>query len=41
MMNQGNGWMNWWVGPEMWVWTVLGVILLVLLAIAVIKLIKK
>jgi hypothetical protein len=37
MMNQSGGWM----GGGMWVWTVLGALLVVLLAVAIIKLAKK
>lgn len=41
MMNQTNGWMNGWTGGEMWVWTVIGVSVLVLLVVVISKLTKK
>lgn len=37
MMNHSGGWM----GGGMWVWTVLGSLLVVLLVVAIIKLAKK
>lgn len=37
MMNQTNGWM----GGGMWGWTVVGTLLVVLLAVAIVKLAKK
>ena len=40
MMNQTNGWMGGWAGGGMWVWTVIGV-LVVLLVVAINKLSKK
>lgn len=40
MMND-TGWMDRWVGAEMWIYTATGVVLAVLLLFAVIKLVKK
>ncbi|MEO7300869.1 MAG: hypothetical protein ABI042_20070 [Verrucomicrobiota bacterium] len=41
MMNQSDGWMNGWSGGGMWLWTVIGVLVVVLLVVAIIKLSKK
>lgn len=41
MMNQSYGWMDRWTGGEMWVWTVVGVLMVVLLMVVIIKLTKK
>jgi uncharacterized membrane protein len=41
MMNQTNGWMGGWAGGGMWVWTVIGVLVVVLLVVAIMKLSKK
>ena len=41
MMNQTNGWMGGWAGGGMWIWTVIGVAVVVLLVIAIGKLSKK
>ena len=41
MMNQTNSGMNGWMGGGMWVWTVVGILLVVLLVIAVVKMSKK
>jgi hypothetical protein len=49
-MHYGNGWMggmngwiggNGWMGGGMWLWTVIGVLLVVLLAVAIGKLAKR
>jgi len=40
-MNHTNGWMNGRMGGGMWVWTVLGVVVVVLLVVAIGKLSKK
>ena len=40
-MNRTNGWMGGWSGGDMWLWTVIGVAMLVLLAIAIGTLSKK
>lgn len=40
MMND-TGWMDRWAGAEMWIYTVTGLVLAVLLLFAVIKLVKK
>jgi hypothetical protein len=37
MMNQTDGWMNGWVGPGMWIWTVIGVLVVVLLVVVTTK----
>ncbi len=41
MMNHTDGWMGGWAGGGMWVWTVIGVLVLVLLVAAIIKLSNK
>ena len=41
MMNQTNGWMNGWSGGGMWLWTVLGVVIVALLVVVISKLSKK
>lgn len=41
MMNDAGGWMDRWVGAEMWIYTMTGILLAVLLVLAVIKLVKK
>jgi hypothetical protein len=41
MMNHTDGWMSGWMGGEMWIWTVIGVVVVVLLAAAINKLSKK
>jgi hypothetical protein len=41
MMNQGNAWMGGWTGGGMWVWTVIGVLVVVLLVVVISKLSKK
>ena len=41
MMNQTNGWMNEWSGGGMWLWTIIGVAVIVLLVVVVGKLSKK
>ena len=41
MMNNANGWMSGWSGGGMWLWTVIGVAVVVLLAVMIIKLSKK
>ena len=40
-MNQSDGWMNGWSGGGMWLWTVIGVLVVVLLVVAISKLSKK
>ena len=37
MMNHANGWM----GEGMWIWTVLGIVVVVLLVVVISKLFKK
>ena len=41
MMNQTDGWMNGWAGGGMWIWTVVGILAVVLLVILISKLSKK
>jgi len=41
MMNQTNGWMGGWAGGGMWIWTVIGVAVVVLLVVVINKLSKK
>jgi hypothetical protein len=41
MMNQTDGWMSGWAGGGMWIWTVIGVLVVVLLVVVISKLSKK
>jgi len=41
MMNHTDGGMGGWLGGGMWVWTVIGVLVVVLLVVAISKLSKK
>ncbi len=41
MMNNTNGWMSGWSGGGMWLWALIGVAVVVLLAIMIIRLSKK
>jgi len=41
MMNQTSGWMSGWAGGGMWIWTVIGVAVIVLLVVVIGKLSKK
>jgi anti-sigma-K factor RskA len=41
MMNNTNGWMGGWAGGGMWLWTVIGVAVVVLLVVVIAKLSKK
>jgi hypothetical protein len=41
MMNQSGGWMGGWAGGGMWLWTVVGILVIVLLVVAISKLSKK
>ncbi|MGB8959133.1 MAG: hypothetical protein WCC00_09025 [Candidatus Aminicenantales bacterium] len=41
MMNHANGWMNGWLGGGMWLWTVIGILVVVLLVVVIRKLLKK
>jgi hypothetical protein len=44
MMNQTDGWMGGmggWAGGGMWIWTVIGVLVMVLLVVVISKLSKK
>ena len=40
-MNHSNGWMSGWSGGGMWVWTVVGLVVVVLLVVVISKLVKK
>ena len=40
-MNHPNGWMSGWAGGGMWIWTVLGVVVVILLVVVISKLFKK
>jgi hypothetical protein len=41
MMNHTDGMMSGWMGGEMWIWTVIGVLVVVLLVFVIIKLSNK
>jgi hypothetical protein len=41
MMNFTDGWMSGGMGGGMWIWTVFGVLVVILLAVLIIKLSKK
>ena len=41
MMNDTGGWMNHWMGEGMWIWTIVGSLVLVLLVVAITKTAKK
>ena len=41
MMNHTDGWMGNWSGGGMWLWAVIGVLVVALLVIAIAKLSKK
>jgi uncharacterized membrane protein len=41
MMNQSNGWMGGWTGGGMWIWAVIGVLVVILLVVLIGKLSKK
>jgi hypothetical protein len=41
MMNHTDGWMSGWASGGMWVWTVIGVLVVVLLVVVISKLSKK
>ena len=40
-MNHTDGWMNGWMGGGMWIWTVIGILVVVLLVVAINKLSKN
>ena len=40
-MNQTDGWMNGWSGGGMWIWAVVGTLVVVLLVVVISKLSKK
>ena len=40
-MNQSDGWMNGWSGGVMWIWPVVGILVVVLLVVVISKLSKK
>ena len=41
MMNHTDGWMNGWVGGGMWLWSAIGVLVVVLLVVVIINQTKK
>ena len=41
MINHADGWMGGWAGDGMWVWTVVGAVVVVLLVVVINKLYKK
>lgn len=41
MMSHTDGWMNGWSGGGMWLWTVLGLLIVALLVVVISKLSKK
>ncbi len=41
MMNSTDGWMGGWAGGGMWLWTLAGILVVVLLVVAINKLSKK
>jgi hypothetical protein len=41
MMNQTDGWMGGWMGGGMWIWTVIGIAVVVLLVVVINNLSKK
>jgi hypothetical protein len=40
-MNHSNGMMNGWSGGGMWLWPVIGTLVVVLLVVAIVKMSKK
>ncbi len=40
-MNHVGGWMNGMSGGETWIWTVVGVLVIVVLVLAIARLVKK
>jgi uncharacterized membrane protein len=40
-MNHADGWMHGWMGGGMWLWTVIGVVVLILLIVVIAKLSGK
>ena len=41
MMNRTDGWMNTWAGGGMWLWALLGLVIVALLVVVISKLSKK
>ena len=41
MMHQNDGWMGGWAGGGMWIWTVIGIVVVALLVVVIGKLSKK
>lgn len=41
MMHHHDGWMNGWAGGGMWLWPVLGLVIVALLVVVISKLSKK
>ena len=40
-MNHDGGWMNGWMGGGLWLWTVIGVLLVVFLVVAISRMSKR
>ena len=40
-MNHADGWMGGWAGRGMWIWAVIGLVVVALLVVAITKLSKK
>jgi len=40
-MNHGNGWMNDWIGRGVWIWAIIGILVVVLLVVMIIRLYRK
>lgn len=41
MMDHANGWMSGWTDGGMWIWPVVGVLVVVLLVVVILKVAKK
>jgi heme exporter protein D len=41
MMNRTGGWVGEWMGGGMWVWTAVGILVVILLAVVIGKLFQK
>ena len=41
MMNHTDGWMNGWSAGGMWLWPLLGIVIVILLVVVISKLSKK
>lgn len=40
-MNHADGWMHGWIDGQMWIWPMVGVLVLALLVVAILRLVKK